>query len=194
MFGTLTKLHIATVNPHHITMDLLTISTSDANKPLLKDSIPILIKALRVRGETNEEMVVDIVKTLLQLTFDKECLRTMENNNEELINLIQTLVVPSKYDMEAMIAAANLVSDLSAQLQPLPTSGGNKPGRLAGLFRKAIRESKSSVDGKSERSKSTTLSSLGKHVMLNYNWRSKSLVHRVDELLRANGVKTWLDE
>ena len=41
------------VNPHFITMDLLIISTSDANKPLLREAIPALIKALKLRGGTN---------------------------------------------------------------------------------------------------------------------------------------------
>lgn len=191
----LTKFPI--VNPHHITMDLLTISTSDANKPLLKNSIPILIKALKLRGKTNEEMVVDIVKTLLQLTYETECLQLMRNNKEELISLIQPLVVTPLYDMEAVMAATNLVNELSSieppQASPIPVA--SKPGMLASLMRKAVKESKktSSQADEKERRKSINVAPGDKHVMLSYNWGVKPIVHKVDELLRANGVKTWLD-
>ena len=169
-------------------MDLLTISTSDANKPLLKSAIPVLIKALHLRGETNEEMVVDIVKTLLQLSFDKECYTLMESRRDDLLGPLQRLVVPPKYNIEAMISSMNLTNMLSIRPQ---VNTGKSSGILNGFIRsKSVKEPKPSADAK-ERRKSASAEG---HVMLSYNWGIKQLVHRVDEILQANGIKTWLDE
>ena len=174
-------------------MDLLTIATSDVNKPLLKNAIPILVKSLKVRGETNHEMVVDIVKTLLQLSFDKECLHIMGGHKEELINLIQTLVVPPKYNIEALMSVTNLVNALTPSSRE---TSGNKRFGLFGFRRNSVKAPKAPGGSDSSQEKFTASGTLitDKHVMLSYNWGVKSLVRRVDELLRANGIKTWLDE
>ena len=42
-------------------MDILVIAASDANKPLLIGVIPVLIKALKARGEDNPPMTQDAV-------------------------------------------------------------------------------------------------------------------------------------
>lgn len=187
------------VNPHFITMDLLTISTSDVNKPLLKGAIPVLVKALRLRGHTNEPMVVDIVLTLLQLTYDPECLKLMTASADEIIKLLQAFITPDnkKYDREALMSSQNLQNVLVPA--PQATDGASKaPSRLAGLLRRAVKErppgASASGEDQAPRRKSVTVREDEKHVFLSYNWGVKDVVHRVDELLRSNGIKTWLDE
>ena len=176
-------------------MDLLTIASSDVNRPLLRASIPVLIKALRMRGETNQKLVVDVVNTLLQLTFDKDCLAVLKGNAAELTNLLQQYVAQPKYDLQACLASQNLQNLLQ---EPPVMETATKPSGKGRLFdiAKAVMKDKSvaaAADGK-ERRKSATTSTATKHVMLSYNWGSKSIVRRVDELLRANGIKTWIDE
>lgn len=179
------------VNPHNITMDLLTISTSDVNKPLLKNAIPVLVKALRVRGETNQEMVVDIVDTLLQLTFNKECLQAMKSHKEELITLVQTLVVPPKYNIGALVSVINLTNALTPSSRD--DGSGNRRFGMFGRRKNSIKGPKTPTNNSQENLTSSGSKISEKHVMLSYNWGVKPIVHRVDELLTANGIKTWLD-
>jgi hypothetical protein len=173
-------------------MDLLVIAVSDVNKPLLKSAIPVLVKALRVRGENNEEMVVDIIKILLQLTFDRECMKALEDNKLEILSFIEKHVHAPKYDVDARLSAQNLVNVLRPPVPASPPSAAPAPAppktgsRFSGMVRRATRENKEL--------KALAVPSGGKHVMLSYNWGVKRIVQRVDDLLRANGVKTWIDE
>jgi len=177
------------INPHFITMDLLTIATSDVNKPLLKDAIPVLIKALKMRGESNPRMVVDIVKTLLLLTYDPACKTKLVTNAKELTALVQKLIVSPKYDREALTSSQLLQNELN----PAPAAQpARRPSQLAGLVRRVMKD-KSGTTEDAKRQPSSEVAKESKHVMLSYNWGIKEVVHRVDEMLRQNGVKTWLD-
>ena len=196
------------VNPHLITMDLLTISVSDANKPLLKKAIPIMIKALRLRGETVPKMVVDIVKTLLQLTYDPDCMKMMIDNKTELIILLQKLIVPPKYDMDARMSSQNLQNVLSPPPAAAPPaappqgSAATKQGgpKLSNFVRNIVTKKNDAAPSDAaarppsgRRKSSVSRTSSVKHVMLSYNWDIQPIVKRVDELLTSNGIKTWLD-
>lgn len=199
------------MDPHLITYDLSIIATSDVNKPLLRSAIPVLIKGLKLRGTTNYKLVNDVVKILLQLTYDKPCTDDLMAKREEFLPLLKTLIVPPHYDLESRLAAQNLYNILepapvaqteSRERASVADDKGKTGGtRLGGLLKKAISAQKASTDAKqvasqtAERRKSTTAAPTdGKHVMLSYNWDIKPIVRRVDELLRANGIKTWLDE
>jgi len=205
------------INPHFITMDLLTIATSDANKPLLKDSIPVLVKALKLRGLTNEQMVVDLLNIFLQLSFDKDCLPILQQQAQTLLQSFDAAfgANPSSFETDAKLSLVNLMNALQPSAAPsAPTAlgglqyleeaeevvpkdvskargGGGGGLKLGGLIRRAMKDKPQAATA--ERKKSVS-DAAPKHIMLSYNWGVKPIVQKVDELLRANGVKTWLDE
>ena len=165
-------------------MDILTISTSDANKVLLKDAIPTLMKALKLRGEANTEMTVDIVKTLLQLSFDVTCKAVLIAQKDELCNLLSRIIVRPTYDSEALLVSQLLQNTINPAPQQ-QHSGGKTAARFASLVRM---KSKSVVSSAASPSVPAI-----KHVMLSYNWGIQPLVKHVDERLRAEGINVWLD-
>jgi hypothetical protein len=175
-------------------MDLLVIAVSDVNKPLLRGAIPVLIKGLKLRGATNSDMVVDVIQILLQLTYDAECLKDLKLKRKEISSLVHKYVTARKYDLDARLSAQNLVN----ALQDSPSSARPSKAHLfAGISRKAATDSAGKPEKESEvahgrRNSSSTMSS--KHIMLSYNWGVKPIVQRVEELLRKNGFKTWIDE
>lgn len=181
------------IQPHLITMDLLTIASSDLNKPLLKGSIGVLCKALKLRGEDSEELVVDVVKIFLQLSFDIGCRAELAKIKTEIITLVQRLVVEPVYDLDARMAAQNLINILSAEEVSSPSSITKPSGRLGTLLKAGFKaKTAASREGVVERRKSAAVTG-DRHIMLSYNWGSQKLVKRVDDLLRANGIKTWVD-
>ena len=93
------------INPHLITMDVLIISSSDANKHTLAKSIPILVKALRMRGEANQKMTMDIVKIFLQLTYEETARAELVKQADFIISFFQKVIVAPKYDLESRQAA-----------------------------------------------------------------------------------------
>jgi len=179
-------------------MDLLTIAASDVNKPLLKNAIPVLIKALKLRGETNLRLVVDVVKTLLQLTFESSCRAVLLAKNKEVIALLQKLVISPKYDREALMSSQLLQNELNT-VPGVSQTTSKSPSKFSGLVRR-MRKDKTDGDG-SKDIKRTSLSKSAapkidvrkKHVMLSYNWAIKEVVHHLDGVLRSKGVNTWLD-
>ena len=114
------KLTHAEVDPHTVTMDLLTIASLDVNRPLLKTSIPVLIKAWRLRGEKNQKMVTDVMNIFIQLSFDSDCMAVLQANAIELTKYLK-LVIPPKYDLQSCLAShclQELLQDQLARAQP----------------------------------------------------------------------------
>jgi len=175
------------MDPHLITMDFLIIATSDANKPLLKPAIPLMIRALSLRGEANADMVRDIVSILLQLSFEPQCLAALKEISGEIIPLLQKLVTSERFPTEVMMSSQNLQNVLTgATATPQVAAGASTRAttlNFGSLIRRVMKESPA---------KSST--STGKHVMLSYNWGVKPIVQRVDAMLRENGLRTWIDE
>lgn len=151
------------IDPHLITMDLVIISNSDANKILLKESIPTLIKGLRIRGDSNQKMTNDIVKILLQLTFEPSCHEILRSQAEEICRLLQKIVVATKYDVEHLRSSQFLQSTISVPVSttiPVNNDSGSaitelkaKPKRV-GFFNSVF--SKSTKDASQKTPVSTT--------------------------------------
>ena len=174
-------------------MDLLVIATSDANKPLLKDSIIVLLKALKLRGEVNPPMVKDIVNIYLQLTFDPDCLKLLHENCEIISKVLKSLVVSGKYTTDTLIALHNLLHAIEEEkLQPrhssklsqviLAKKKDDLPSDKRGNF---IRRASSTIAG--------SLAVQDRHIMLSYSRDVKFIVEIVDKKLREAGFKVWVD-
>ena len=175
------------INPHLITMDLLVIATSDVNKPLLKDSIPVLVKGLKMRG-SNERMVIDIVKILLQLTYDPSCLKLLHDQRNDITSILSRLIVPPQYDLEARMALQNLVNVMQQETSTeKPKTAA--PSKFAGIVRRVVSANKTG----GEKRKSSSAATDTRHVMLSYNWGIKPLIEKIDQMLRDHGVKVWVD-
>ena len=180
------------VNPHFITMDLLIISTSDANKPLLREAIPALIKALKLRGGTNDLMTKDIVKTFLQLTYDPGCKSDLLENADWLCEFLTRVIIAPKYDREALMSSQLLQNSLKPPPPPSGVTQQSDTRRGSKSFKgvvSAVMARKNSL----KPVESTEQVGGGKHVMLSYNWNIQPLVKHIDEKLRQQGIKVWLD-
>lgn len=100
------------INPRLITMDLLVFAKAETNKPFLDHAVPVLIEALMLRGATNVRMVSDVVETLSLLYSDPNCRKALRAQREELVDLLNLYVVPTKYAPHVMKAKEELLSVL----------------------------------------------------------------------------------
>lgn len=168
------------INPHFITMDLLIIATSDANKPLLRGTIPILLRALRLRGDSNELLTKDIVKIFLQLTYDPDCLSDLKMKAGGICSELKRILVPEKFDGETLLAfdllQQTLLASPSLALDLTPTKEGMVSNLIEG--RKPLHSVDNSI----------------KHIMLSYTGNVKHLVKDVADLLSEQGYKVWFKD
>ena len=167
------------IPPQVITIDLLTMSSSDANKPMLEESIPVLLKALKVRGESNIPMVKDIVKIFLHLSFDASCLKALKKNAGEISNILKQLVTSPKFDQETCLGLQNLLNTFE---EDIDDNGKSKGG---GLLRKVLADNPSFQPSK--------VRPQDRHIILSYHRGAKETVEKVDSMLRANGFRVWVD-
>ncbi|KAH9259154.1 hypothetical protein BASA81_002774 [Batrachochytrium salamandrivorans] len=206
------------IAPQLITMDILVIAASDANKPLLLAVIPVLFQALAARGQGNLKLVNDIVNILLQLSFDAGCHAAMKQMGQREFALLDSLVPVS--DRELRRSYENLAQSLFPdQRTPLVSAavgaaGSGGGGGIRSLFSSVLASGKrgsgsspfsslkpflpptssSSSLRRQSQDEQDVAANNNKHVMLSYNWKSKALVLQVDKFLKRRGIPTWMDE
>jgi hypothetical protein len=61
------------INPSHITTDLLEVAKCPENRPILSVAIPVLIKAVQLRGSANEAMMGDVRDIFQYLREEPHC-------------------------------------------------------------------------------------------------------------------------
>jgi len=165
------------VNPHFITMDLLTISIADVNKPLLIDAIPICFNALRLRGLANVAMVSDIIQIFLQLSFNPSCKAKLKEFATEICALLTQMVRPFGRDKvtpgftdQDCLAVDMLQETLTETSRP---SGSAKETRSIPHI--------------------LTQHNPKKWIFLSYFWPDMNVVQQVDRALLDYGFNVWVD-
>ena len=105
--------NVDTNSPANIMLDVATLATSDANKPLLQNFVPLTTRAMKERGSDNLRLVKYSVQVLSQLFFEPRCLDAFESVKDELIiELEKAREMLASSDPEASRDAAVLCYDL----------------------------------------------------------------------------------
>lgn len=95
-------------------MDLLSVSYYDKNKPLLKEAIQTLIRALKLRSRSNKAMNMDIFQILLQLSTDSTCLPALASHCTTLEDVAQHIQGFAIYSAEEQAIVNSLLQTVRA--------------------------------------------------------------------------------
>jgi hypothetical protein len=159
------------IDPHLITMDLLVLAKrGQANIELLASCcLPVLIKALQLRGIANKAMVADIVEMMLLMVEFKQAQTQLQYHFLILTEVFETLFPDPLYFAEVGNPFRTLLGKISheplvefnpAPIVNLPPQKSFVPTAYACLF---------------------------------YNWKQSKLVKELDILLQSSGVQVHAD-
>jgi hypothetical protein len=152
-------------DPEEFTRILMNISISDANKPMLKPAIPVLIKAMNARSG-NAKMNKEIIIIFMQLSFEPITMKILQGS----VSSIETAIGQAKKEPEDVVQAAALMSRLKPEVV--------KQDRRASVARQSAR-----IGGAAKQ----------RQIMISYNWGSKETVLKINSALVQSKYKVWID-
>lgn len=182
-------------DPANILMDVATLAKSDRNKPLLAAFVPLLCQA--AEAPYNFRAIKYTVNALSQLVFDQRCRGEIVRLGNQLMTYLSRVnfsqyveeerVEVSKTTQVLLASIDDLLRPKARRVSATMAAAQQKPtGKLASFLKgKPVAALASAAAAAAEAPKT--------HVMISYQWDAQPVAIQLNDLLTANGFKTWFD-
>ncbi|KAH9259727.1 hypothetical protein BASA81_002149 [Batrachochytrium salamandrivorans] len=170
-------------DPANIILDISVLATSDGNKPLLAEFIPLILRAMEERPD-NERMLKYAVVALSQLAFDTNSQPVLLEHEERVLDCLNQVISKTrKTDKETFRTASVLRATIESGFELQPAAPAQEPARKPSIVAQLVRRV----------SAATPPPSKPKHVMISYQWDVQPIAKALEAALSKNGIKTWFD-
>ncbi|KAH9254147.1 hypothetical protein BASA81_007736 [Batrachochytrium salamandrivorans] len=179
-------------DPANILMDVSTLAKSDRNKPLLAAFVPLLCQA--AEAPYNFRAIKYTVNALSQLVFDAQCRVEIVRLGNQLSIFLTRIDFTQYTELER----AEVIKTTQVLLASIDDLLHPKPRRVSAAAQPQKSASKlaSFLKGKSASAMASAVAAAEvpkTHIMISYQWDAQPTAIQLNDLLTANGYKTWFD-